>query len=90
MLKELRRVTGWHTLFDHEGFFLLLAAISSTTVLWLYPGIGRIYNAYFPQTANTAAVVMTAPQPMVTSTFEVEMNPEPESEVWGQMPVVPI
>jgi hypothetical protein len=59
MLNEIRRVTGWHTLFDHEAFFLLLAAMSSTTILWFYPGIGRIHAAYFPQDARPAAVYMS-------------------------------
>lgn len=65
MLNEIRRVTGWHTLFDHEAFPLLLAAISSTTVLWFYPGIARIHAAYFPQDVRPAAVYMeqeVAPQ----------------------------
>jgi len=68
MLNEIRRVTGWHALFDHEAFFLLLAAISSTTVLWFYPGIGRIHAAYFPQDARPAAVYMSE---QLTSQVEV-------------------
>jgi len=89
VLKEFRRVTGWHFLFDHEAFPLLLAAISSTTVLWFYPGIDRIHASYFPQIQNTASIYMAVPQSMTTSVSEVEMyygeEELPESEVVGEL-----
>jgi hypothetical protein len=61
ILKEVRRVTGWHFLIDHEAFPLLLAAMAATNILWFYPGIGRLHAAYFPE-LHQAAVVRAVPQ----------------------------
>lgn len=63
ILKEIRRVTGWHFLIDHEAFPLLLAAMSATNILWFYPGIERIHAAYFPA-MHQAAVMRAVPQAM--------------------------
>jgi hypothetical protein len=63
ILKEIRRVTGWHFLIDHEAFPLLLAAITSTSVLWFFPGIARIHTAYF-RGMHQAAVVRVVPAVM--------------------------
>jgi hypothetical protein len=63
LLNEVKRVTGWNTLIEHELFPLLLAASASTTILWLYPGTDRLLAAYFPNRIQTAAVHMAVPAP---------------------------
>jgi hypothetical protein len=77
LLNEVKRVTGWKTLFEHQGFFILLAAISSTLILWFYPGMDRILDGYLPQTVRAASVIR-AVEPLSVSVSEVVVYPQEE------------
>jgi hypothetical protein len=75
LLKEVRRVTGWHALIDHEAFPLLLAALSSTSIFWFFPGVDRIHAAYFPQ-MHQAAVIRAIEPVIIPVTSPVEVIDE--------------
>ncbi len=77
LLNEVKRVTGWKTLIEHEGFFILLSAIASTLILWFFPGMDRIRDGYMPQTVHAAAAV-TATTPLSVSVSEVVVYPQEE------------
>jgi hypothetical protein len=74
ILKEVRRVTGWHTLIDHEAFPLLLAAASTTVIFGLFPGVSGLLGAYHMRAAQTAALYMTAPTMKVVNVSAPEAN----------------